>query len=53
MNTLIPLIGVAASIALLLIGYRLRTKDAQIMAKANACEISCEEAEIALGGKKI
>ena len=53
MNTLIPLIGVAASIALLLIGYRLRTKDAQIMAKANACEISREEAEIALGGKKI
>ncbi len=52
MNTLIPVVSTVAAVILLIFGYRLRTKDAQIMASANAGEITHTEAEAALRGKK-
>lgn len=52
MYTLIPCISLLAAVLLLIFGYKLKSTDAQIMAKVNAGEISREEAENALKGKK-
>ena len=46
--SLFPVFGLLAQIVLLLIFYKLRDKDVQIMARANQGEISKEEAEATL-----
>ena len=48
---LLPAIGFAIALAILLLGYKLRTKDVQIMAQYNNGEISREEAEALLASK--
>ncbi|MDR0847657.1 MAG: glycoside-pentoside-hexuronide (GPH):cation symporter [Propionibacteriaceae bacterium] len=48
--TIIPAIGSLLAIPLLL-AYKLRDKDVQVMAKANSGEISREEADVLLGGR--
>ena len=50
MYTLIPCISLTAAVVLLIFGYKLRSGDAQIMAKANAGEITREEAEASIRG---
>ena len=50
MYTLIPCISLTAAVVLLIFGYKLRSVDAQIMAKANAGEITREEAEASIRG---
>lgn len=45
MNTLIPNISATVALVLLIIFYRLRTKDAALMLKANVGEITRDEAE--------
>jgi Na+/melibiose symporter-like transporter len=45
MNALIPNISATVALVLLIIFYRLRTKDAALMLKANIGEITREEAE--------
>lgn len=48
---LLPAIGFAIALAILLLGYKLRTKDVQVMAQYNNGEISREEAEALLASK--
>jgi GPH family glycoside/pentoside/hexuronide:cation symporter len=48
---LLPAMGFAIALAVLLLGYKLRSKDVQVMAKYNSGEISKEEAESLLAEK--
>jgi hypothetical protein len=48
--SLFPAFGAALSLPFFL-GYQLRDRDVQIMAKANTGQMSREAAEIALGGR--
>ncbi|MBR4953973.1 MAG: MFS transporter, partial [Oscillospiraceae bacterium] len=48
---LFPALGFAIALLILLLFYKLRTKDVQIMSRYNNGEISREEAESALGAK--
>ena len=48
---LFPAAGFGIALVILLVGYKLRTKDVQIMSKYNNGEISREEAEAILGEK--
>ena len=48
---LLPAAGFAIALAILILGYKLRTPDVQVMARFNNGEISREEAESLLAGK--
>ena len=48
---LFPAAGFAIALILLLLGYKLRTRDVQVMARYNNGEISRQEAEACLGEK--
>ena len=48
---LFPAAGFAIALILLLLGYKLRTRDVQVMARYNNGEISGQEAEACLGAK--
>jgi Na+/melibiose symporter-like transporter len=48
---LLPAAGFAIALVILLVGYKLRTKDVQIMARYNSGELSREEAESILAHK--
>lgn len=48
---LLPAAGFAIALAILILGYKLRTPDVQVMARFNNGEISREEAERLLAGK--
>ena len=48
---LLPAVGFALALAILMLFYKLRTKDVQVMARYNNGEISVEEAEALLGEK--
>ena len=51
MFCLLPAVGFAIALVILLLGYKLRTKDVQTMAKYNNGEITKEEAEALLAKK--
>ena len=48
---LLPAVGFAIALVILLLGYKLRTKDVQTMSRYNNGELSREEAEAALAEK--
>ena len=48
---LLPAVGFSVALAILLLFYKLRTKEVQVMAKYNSGEISREEAEAVLAQK--
>lgn len=48
---LLPAVGFAIALAILLLGYKLRTPDVQVMARYNNGELSKEEAEAVLAVK--
>ena len=48
---LFPAAGFAFALVILLLGYKLRTRDVQVMARYNNGELSREEAEAILGEK--
>ena len=48
---LFPAVGFAVALVILLLGYKLRTKDVQIMARYNNGQITKEEAEASLAQK--
>ena len=48
---LFPAVGFAIALAVLLLGYKLRSKDVQIMSQYNNGEITKEEAEAQLSAK--